>query len=83
MQEQLSRNFITSKVARAVFTGFEKMLARATEMGSRTLVHAALDGANRDVQGKYLNRCQVEEESDLVISEEGKVIQDRLWVSLC
>ncbi len=57
------------------------VIARKTETGSRTLVNAALERTNKDIQGKYLNKCQVEEESDLVISEEGKVLQDRLWVS--
>lgn len=33
------------------------------------------------VHGKYLNNCRVEEESDLAISEEGRNIQKRLWVS--
>ncbi len=60
----------------------EAALARTTEMGSRTLVHAALDGSNKDVQGKYLNNCQIAEESDFVVSPEGKVIQDRVWVSV-
>ncbi len=52
-------------------------------MGSRTLVHAALEESNKDVQGKYLDSCHVAEESDFAISPEGKVIQDRLWVSIC
>ncbi len=52
-------------------------------MGSRTLVHGSLDGSNKDIQGKYLNRCKVEEESDIVISPEGKAYQDRIWVSIC
>ncbi len=59
------------------------LIARTTEVGSKTLVNAALERANQDVHGKYLNKCHVEEESDLVISEEGKVLQDRLWVSDC
>ncbi len=56
-------------------------IARPTEKGSRTLVHASLEGSNKDIQGKYLNKCQIDEESDLVSSKEGKVLQDRLWVS--
>lgn len=54
-------------------------LARTTEVGSRTLVHAALAGDQETMQGKYLNKCNVEEVSDYVISEEGRVVQDRLW----
>lgn len=44
-------------------------------------MNAALEKTNKEVQGKYLNKCHVQEESDLVISEEGEVLQDRLWVS--
>lgn len=32
------------------------------------------------MQGRYLNLCRVEEESDYVISEEGGKVEKRLWV---
>ncbi|KZS97487.1 NAD(P)-binding protein [Sistotremastrum niveocremeum HHB9708] len=64
----------------AVFVSILKgILARTTEVGSRTLVHAALGGTQAEMQGKYLNKCQVEEESDFIISPEGHQIQHRLW----
>ncbi len=71
----------TSFIIRWLLTWVMYMFARTTEEGSRTLVHAALDGSNKDIQGKYLNSCHIDEESDLVISKEGKVLQDRIWVS--
>ena len=57
------------------------LLARTTEMGSRTLVHAALAGTQSEVQGRYLDTCRVGEESDYVIGEEGSKVEDRVWVS--
>ncbi|KZS97483.1 NAD(P)-binding protein [Sistotremastrum niveocremeum HHB9708] len=61
------------------YTILKAILARSTEVGSRTIVHAALAGDQQTMQGKYLNMCQVEEESDYVYSEEGKEVQERLW----
>ena len=56
------------------------LLARTTEVGSRTLIHAALTpSSTTPTNGKYLNKCQVEEESDYVIGEEGQKVQERLW----
>jgi hypothetical protein len=60
---------------------FVSLVARTTEEGSRTLVHASLWGTKDEVHGKYMNKCQVEEESNFAISSEGKKVQDRLWVS--
>jgi hypothetical protein len=37
-------------------------------------------GNKEDVNGKYLNTCKVEEESDFVISKKGREIEERLWV---
>lgn len=60
---------------------FKALLARSTEKGSRTIVNAALSGSKSDIHGKYLNKCQVEEESDYVFGKEGVVVETRLWVS--
>lgn len=56
------------------------LIARTTEVGSRTLVHASLWGTKEEVNGKYLNACRVEEESDYAVSDKGAKAQDRLWV---
>jgi hypothetical protein len=55
-------------------------VARTTECGSRTLVHAAIGGTQKEMQGRYLNCCRVVEESDYAISEEGQKLENRLWV---
>ncbi|KZS97484.1 NAD(P)-binding protein [Sistotremastrum niveocremeum HHB9708] len=74
---ELTRNASGFQAYSLAFMKF--LLGRSTEVGSRTLVHAALAGDQLTMQGKYLNKCQVEEESDYVISPEGQKVQDRLW----
>ncbi|KAK5123280.1 hypothetical protein LTR85_002710 [Meristemomyces frigidus] len=56
------------------------LLARSTEYGSRTLLHAATQGP--ESHGQYLSDCQIAQPSPLVRSEEGKVAQDRVWDEL-
>ncbi|XP_014555323.1 hypothetical protein COCVIDRAFT_102740 [Bipolaris victoriae FI3] len=55
-------------------------LARTTEVGSRTLVHAGLRG--EETHGKYLSDCEITEPSTYVRSEEGKKDQERVWREL-
>jgi len=57
----------------------EWWLARTTETGSRTIMWGALAGRQGEVHGRYTSNCRVEEESDLVLSEEGADIEERLW----
>jgi len=54
-------------------------VARTTEVGSRTLVHPAVEPGERERHGRYLSACEVAEESDHILSEEGKEISRRLW----
>lgn len=60
--------------------GVDSSIARTPEMGSRAIIHAALAGTKREIHGKFLSSCRIEEESDFVISLEGKRVQDRVWV---
>lgn len=55
-------------------------LARSTEAGSRTLVHAALAGP--ETHGQYQNNCKNEEPAPLVVGGEGKEVQERVWDEL-
>jgi retinol dehydrogenase-12 len=67
-----------------VFVSIHKgLLARPTEMGSRTLVHAAIEPGERERHGHYLSSCQVTEESDYALSAEGREVSKRLWVRTC
>lgn len=56
------------------------LLARSTEVGSRTLVHAGAQGA--DSHGQYLSDCEITAPASLVTSREGKEAQDRVWSEL-
>jgi hypothetical protein len=56
------------------------LLARSTEAGSRTLVHAA--SAGPESHGHYISDCKITLPSDLVMSAEGKTAQDRVWDEL-
>ncbi|KZV80750.1 NAD(P)-binding protein [Exidia glandulosa HHB12029] len=56
----------------------EFFVARSTEMGSRTLVWASLEGGP-EMKGTFSSSCQVAEESDFVLSKEGQEVEGRLW----
>ncbi|KAH7908240.1 short-chain dehydrogenase [Hygrophoropsis aurantiaca] len=61
------------------FRLLRRLLARSTEMGSRTLVHPAVAPDERSRHGRYLSAYKVTEESDYMLSDEGKEISRRLW----
>ncbi|KAH7348787.1 short chain dehydrogenase [Rhexocercosporidium sp. MPI-PUGE-AT-0058] len=56
------------------------LLARTTEVGSRTLVHGA--SAGKETHGVYLSECVVGEPAAVVRGEKGRVVQKRLWDEL-
>ncbi|CAD0092810.1 unnamed protein product, partial [Aureobasidium mustum] len=80
----MNPGFCYSELSREVNSfGFRlmyKLLARTTEVGSRTLVAAAT--ASHDTHGQYMSNCMVEEPSKFVRSEEGKRTQKRVWAEL-
>lgn len=80
----MNPGFCYSELSREVdsfaFRLMYKLLARTTEVGSRTLVAAAL--ASHDTHGQYMSDCMVEEPSKFVRSEEGKRTQERVWAEL-
>ncbi|KAK0443693.1 uncharacterized protein EV420DRAFT_1649158 [Desarmillaria tabescens] len=55
--------------------------AFTTEEGSRQLVYAAVGSPDNEekLRGKYIHLSEVVEESDFVISEDGKIVQDKVW----
>lgn len=55
---------------------FRLIVARSTEVGSRTLVHAGASGV--ETHGKYLSDCMIEEPSALVTDAAGKESQERI-----
>ncbi|KAF2787209.1 short-chain dehydrogenase/reductase-like protein [Melanomma pulvis-pyrius CBS 109.77] len=75
--------FCHSELGREGGIGFYLMqlvLARSTEQGSRTLVHAATQGA--ETHGQYMSDCQITLPAALVLSAEGHVLQRRVWEEL-
>ncbi|KAK0215222.1 hypothetical protein EDD85DRAFT_1030002 [Armillaria nabsnona] len=59
----------------------QEELAFPTEVGSRQLVYAAVGSLDNEekLRGKYIHLSEVVEESDFVISEDGKIVQDKVW----
>ena len=56
------------------------ILARSTEEGSRTLVHAGSQGA--DTHGKYLANCTITPSQGLSYGEGSDELRKRVWVEL-
>ncbi|KAN0091303.1 hypothetical protein V8E55_004869 [Tylopilus felleus] len=76
---RLSRSIDNNLVLGVMMRVRKAFLARTTEMGSRTLVHPAVEPGERERHGRYVSSCVVAEESDYVLSEEGKEVSRRLW----
>lgn len=64
-----------------VFSGLMAVLARTTEVGSRTLVHAGVT-AGEETHGKYLADCQVKDCAKMVEGEGGVELEERVWKEL-
>lgn len=76
---RLSREVESNPFLKFAVSIYKGLLARATEMGSRTLVHAAIEPGERERHGHYLSSCEVTEESDYALSAEGREVSTRLW----
>jgi retinol dehydrogenase-12 len=59
----------------------KKLLARTTEVGSRTLVHNGV-AAGEETHGKFLSTCSVIECAALVEGPEGRGLETRVWDEL-
>ncbi|KIJ68096.1 hypothetical protein HYDPIDRAFT_107736 [Hydnomerulius pinastri MD-312] len=76
---RLTRSIEGNPIVNLVLRAMKAMLARTTEVGSRTLVHPAVEPGERTRHGRYISCCEVSEESDYVLSDEGKEVSRRLW----
>jgi len=78
-KSQLARNL--SFATRLAMTVMAAVLGRTTEQGSRQLVWAAVGGAGREfeLRGAYVNKADIQEVSDYVLSDDGAVAQRRIW----
>lgn len=59
---------------------YKRLLARTTEEGSRTLVHAGSQGA--DTHLRYLSNCRVIPTGGLAAGKGSKELQERVWKEL-
>ncbi|RYO84216.1 hypothetical protein DL764_009363 [Monosporascus ibericus] len=62
------------------FTIIKALLARSTEVGSRTLLHAGSAGV--ETHGQYLSDCEIGQPGPFVLSAEGKEAQGRIYKEL-
>ena len=74
----LSRD--TTGIRGIVFRIMKLLVARQTEVGSRTLVAAA--EAGKESHGQYMSDCVVVETSPFVRSEEGAKTEERVYTEL-
>ncbi|KAH7919219.1 NAD(P)-binding protein [Leucogyrophana mollusca] len=75
----LARETESKVIEKYGFLLLRRLLARSTEMGSRTLVHPAVAPDERSRHGRYLSACKITEESDYILSDEGREVSRRLW----
>ena len=68
---------LTRDFAPIAYIGKVAMRARSTEVGSRTLVHAA--SAGKESHGQYLSNCEVALVGNFVRTAEGKEVQEMVW----
>ncbi|OBZ73345.1 WW domain-containing oxidoreductase [Grifola frondosa] len=73
------RNWEEIFIIKVMLKSYAALFARSTEMGSRTLVHAALDPEERKFHNHYISNCEIVEESDFLLSEEGRKVSARIW----
>ncbi|KAG1751409.1 short-chain dehydrogenase [Suillus paluster] len=76
---RLGREFEPNLFLKFAGSIYKGLMARTTEMGSRTLVHAAIEPGERERHGHYVSSCEVAEESDYALSVEGREVSKRLW----
>jgi len=77
---RLTRNIESNPILKFGVKIHKALMARTTEVGSRTLVHPAIEPGERERHGHYLSSCEVTEECDYALSAEGKEVSKRLWV---
>ncbi|KAJ7694875.1 hypothetical protein B0H17DRAFT_1131807 [Mycena rosella] len=69
----------TSPIMRNIGCVVMPFITRTPEMGSRAIIHAAVNTEIQVQHGKYLANCRIEKESDYALGAEGMSVQGRLW----
>ena len=85
-QSSLLRNFDSGIFG--IITGImTSLFAKTTEEGGRSIAYAAIagsssgEGQEKPFHGKFISTCEVTPVSTFTTSEEGKKLEDRIWVS--
>ncbi|KAH9969293.1 hypothetical protein BGW80DRAFT_1461768 [Lactifluus volemus] len=78
-KSQLLRN--QAFYVRIIAATTSALIGRTTEEGSRQLIWAAVGGVGREfeLRGGYVNKGDLQEVSDYALSDEGAVVQTRIW----
>ncbi|KAI9881577.1 MAG: hypothetical protein M1830_000141 [Pleopsidium flavum] len=71
-----------SWIQKLVMNTMVAMIARTTEVGSRTILHAAKPDIGNEAHGAFLMDCKVAPNGDNVESEEGKKMQEKFTQEL-
>ncbi|KAH7888216.1 short-chain dehydrogenase [Phlebopus sp. FC_14] len=66
-------------MAPILYVVYKLLSARSTEEGSRTLIHAAIADEERSMHGRYLSSCMIAQESDYLLTVEGKALASEIW----
>ncbi|KAJ6542000.1 short-chain dehydrogenase [Mycena vulgaris] len=75
----LDSEFKAYTIQRYLARAGDYFIGRTPEMGSRTIIHAAVNSEGKNQDGRYLANSRVERESDFALSEAGLTVQKRLW----
>ena len=67
-----------------IYVIVDATISWSAERGSRQLIFGALGYEERedDLKGAYISSSKIVEPSDFIISDEGKAVQKRVWVSI-
>lgn len=85
-ESSLLRNF--DGVMHVISSIMTYLFAKTTEEGGRSIAYAAVAGLSSEAgdekpfHGKFVSTCEVTPVSAFTESEEGRKVEDRIWVSL-
>lgn len=79
---RLTRESESKPLGKIIVGTFKQIVARPTEVGSRTIVHAVVTPDQKPLHGQYITACAVAGESDFLSTPEGLRLRSSLWVCM-
>ncbi|KAJ7188859.1 short-chain dehydrogenase [Mycena filopes] len=76
---RLTRETESKLTGKLLVGAFKRIVARTTEEGSRTIVHAVVTPEQKKLHGQYITACAIAGESDFLSSPEGRKFRSSLW----